>query len=134
MRRLLKQPLTWMVVGEIVVVAALVGVSWHLVAGAGSGAARLILPEPAPSPADTPVPLDPADLAPPADSPPAGRLQPGLNLSAGFWRARLIALNAAEQQVEGLEWMIVHSAMDTVHRYLESVVIPAVEHAEKRGT
>jgi len=42
-------------------------------------------------------------------------------------------LNVAEAQVEALEWRIVHSAMDTVHRYVESVVIPAIERAEGRA-
>jgi hypothetical protein len=56
-----------------------------------------------------------------------------LNVDPDFWRARLAALNEAEQQVEALEWRIVHSALDTIHRYVESVVVPAVEQAEKGG-
>ena len=50
-----------------------------------------------------------------------------------FWRDRLLALNQAEAQFEALEWRIIHSAMDTVQRYVDSVVIPAIERAEKGG-
>jgi hypothetical protein len=34
--------------------------------------------------------------------------------------------------VEAIEWRIVHSALDTMERYIDTVVVPAVEHAEGR--
>ena len=84
------------------------------------------------APAGTGVPQPSAGvLFPPRPAGPS--LLPGLNVDPEFWRARLAALNEAESQVEALEWRIVHSALDTIHRYVESVVVPAVEHAEKGG-
>jgi hypothetical protein len=63
----------------------------------------------------------------------AERQLPGLNLDTAFWRLRLEELNREQAAFELLEWRIVHSAMDTIHRYVESVVVPAVERAEPGG-
>ena len=133
MHRLVRQPITWMVLSEVVVVSSLVAVAWHVFASAGVSdvVAPLVLPATS-SPVDTAVPLPSAGvLLPPSPSSP--RLLPGLNVDPFFWRTRLAALNVAEAQVEAFEWRIVHSAMDTVHRYVESVVIPAIERAEGRA-
>ena len=131
MRRWFRQPIFWMVAAEFVVVGTLVAVAWHEVAAAGQGGAPLILPATS-TPEDTSAPDVPADaLSPPAPS--SIPLLPGLNVDPGFWRQRLAGLNEAEAQFEALEWRIIHSAMDTVRRYVDTVVVPAVERAEKRG-
>ena len=128
MRRFLRRPLTWMILAEFVVVAALVALAWHVLTSANVAAMPLRLPVPA-SPVDTAAPLPSAGvLFPPSPSSP--RLLPGLNVDPWFWRQRLAALNAAETQIEALEWRVVHSALDTMRRYIESVVIPAVQRAE----
>jgi hypothetical protein len=131
MRSFFRQPITWMVTAEVVVVVALAAFAWHEVAGAGSGvAAPLAFPALA-SPQDTtPQPPDDA-LTPPAET--SAPLLPGLNADPAFWRARLAGLNEAEVQFEALEWRIIHSAMDTASRYVRTVVIPAIEHAERGG-
>src|SRR5690348_15750904 len=129
MRRMLRQPIAWMIAAEVVVVTALVGVAWHELAAADGGAAPLILPATS-TPADTSAPDIPADaIAPPAST--TAPLLPGLNIDPAFWREHLIGLNAAEAQFGALEWRIIHSAMDTVQRYVDTVVVPAVERAEK---
>ncbi len=131
MRRFVRRPLTWMVLAEFVVVTALVAVAWHVFATSNLAAVPLVFPTPA-SPVDTAAPVPaPGILFPP--SPSAPRLLPGLNVDPRFWRQRLAALNAAENQIEALEWRVVHSALETMRRYIESVVIPAVEHAEGHG-
>ena len=120
-----------MVAAEIVVVAALGAVAWHELAGVAGGAPPLILPATS-TPADTSAPDIPADaLTPPGAT--SAPLLPGLNVDPAFWREHLVGLNAAEAQFEALEWRIIHSAMDTVQRYVDTVVVPAVERAEKRG-
>lgn len=133
MRRLFEKPLTWMVLAEIVVVVGLVGVAWHMVAGVvRNPVAPLVLPSATAAPEDTAAPdLSPEVLIPPDTA--TVPLLPGLNVDPAFWRVRLAALNEAEAQVEALEWRIVHSAMDTVKRYVDSVVVPAVERAEGRS-
>jgi hypothetical protein len=120
-----------MILAEFMVVTALVAVAWHVLAGANVAAVPLVLRAPA-SPVDTAAPLPSAGvLFPPSPSSP--RLLPGLNVDPWFWRQRLAALNAAETQIEALEWRVVHSALDTMRRYIESVVIPAVQRAEGHG-
>ena len=132
MRRLFVKPLTWMVLAEMVVVVALVGVAWHMVAGvAHDPVAPLVLPSATAAPDDSAAP----DVSPDAVNPPnpsSAPLLPGLNVDPIFWRVRLAALNGAEAQFEALEWRIVHSAMDTIRRYVDSTVVPAVERAEGR--
>jgi hypothetical protein len=129
--RFFRRPIVWMITAEVVVVAALVGVAWHEFAGATGGPAAIILPSESPQ-ADAAQPSIPADaLTPPV--PAANPRLPGLNVDPAFWRERLSGLNQAEAQFEALEWRIVRSAMDTVQRYVDTVVIPAIERAEKQG-
>jgi hypothetical protein len=130
MRNLLRQPLTWMVIAECIVVMLLVIVVWNVVAAASS---QHVIAAPIPavdSPAatvNTPLP-DPAQAARKA----VPAQLPGLNLSAGFWRIRLSQLNREQVFFEQLEWRIVHNAMDVVQGYLETVVVPSIRRAEER--
>jgi hypothetical protein len=123
-----------MVIGEIIVVTALGLVSWHMLAGVAAGGppAPLVIPQATVPPDGGGVPDVPAGVLTPPGSTTAPLL-PGLNVDPAFWRARLAALNEAEAQVEALEWRIVHSALDTIRRYVDSVVLPAVERAESRS-
>jgi len=133
MRRLLAKPLTWMVLAEIVVVAAFVAVAWHMVAGVAHTAVEPVVVRPSTAaPDDGAAPDVSPDLINPPD-PGVAPLLPGLKVDPALWRVRLAGLNEAEAQVEALEWRIVHSAMDTVRRYVDSVVVPAVERAEARS-
>ena len=92
----------------------------------------LVLSQPASSPEDAAAApdLSPEVLVPPGST--SAPLLPGLNVDPAFWRSRLAGLKQAEAQVEALEWRIVHSAMEAVQRYVDSVVVPAVERAEGR--
>ena len=133
MRQLIRKPITWMVAAEIVVVAALVVASWYFLAGArpGSDLPALLLPSSS-EPADSAPSVPPDALVPPQPS--AVPLLPGLNIDPAFWRTRLEALNGAQAQFEQLEWRIVHSAMDAMRRYIETVVLPSIERAESGAT
>jgi hypothetical protein len=131
MHRWFRQPLAWMVAAEVIVVGALVAVAWHEVTAAGQAPAPLILPATS-TPDDTSAPNVPADAVSPPE-PSSLPLLPGLNVDPAFWRERLAGLNEAEAQFEALEWRIIHSAMDTVRRYVDTVVVPAVERAEMGG-
>jgi hypothetical protein len=130
MRQFIRQPLTWMVTGEIVVVAAFVGVCWHLLAAqpAGSDLPALLLPSSSSSADGAESSVPPDALAPPLPS--SVPLLPGLNVDPAFWRKRLGELNGAQAQFEELEWRIVRSAMDSMRRYIETVVLPSIERAE----
>lgn len=128
MRNLLRKPLTWMVIGEVAVVAALFVLAWHLVAGVPAPAFSLPpVTSPSPQAGDASGPVASRVKAQPTQGP----LLPGLNLDASFWRIRLAELNQGQVEFEMLEWRLVHSAMDAAHRYLESVVLPSITRAEK---
>ncbi|OLC24263.1 MAG: hypothetical protein AUG06_03165 [Actinobacteria bacterium 13_1_20CM_2_65_11] len=127
MHRFLRAPLTWMIVAECAVVGALTLIAWHTLAGAtGPGSDPLLLPPTAAAPAEDALP---AAGVPVVGAPSRGPL-PGLNLGAGFWRLRLGRLNRDEAAFEALEWRITHAVMEAAHDYLETVVLPAVRHAE----
>jgi hypothetical protein len=132
MRNLFKNPLTWMILCESAVVAALILVAWHWIAAAqGLPSTALPLAPSSPSSAQDPA----AQASPVVPNPTASvvRQLPGLNVDPAFWRSRLLDLNRDEAAFEVLEWKIVHSAMDTIQRYTESVVIPSVEAAVRAG-
>jgi hypothetical protein len=130
MRNLIRQPLTWMVIAECIVVTLLMVLVWNLVASAAqhTGVAPVQAMD---------VPAQ-SQSSPPADLPepvrPAGRVQlPGLNFDPSFWRARLSQLNREQVGLEQLEWRIVHGAMDAARRYVETVVLPSIVRAERVG-
>ena len=129
MRNLIRSPLTWMVIAEFVVVGALVAVAWNVLDNLARPALASPVQLPA-SPGDASSPL--SDLSQTGRPGPHGPL-PGLNLDSTFWRVRLAQLNSDQVIFEQLEWRIIHSAMDALHRYLETVVLPAIRAAEHAG-
>lgn len=127
MRNFLRTPLTWLVVAEFVVVGALIVLAWNAIAGIAHPAfasPTLQLPGTGASVEDTPLP----DL-PSVTKANTGPL-PGLNLDSVFWRSRLAQLNQDQVYFEQLEWRIVHSALTAAERYVQAVVIPAIQRAE----
>ena len=129
MRKLIRTPLTWMVIAELIVVAALVVVAWNVVAAAVRPATAVPAPSVPDASADTPSPSP--DLFP-STGPQGPAPLPGLNLNSDFWRKRLDQLNQDQVFFEQLEWRVVHSAVDAMQRYLDTVVVPAVRRAERR--
>jgi hypothetical protein len=129
MRNLLRQPLTWMVIAECVVVALLILVVWNVVATAAVQHAAAAPAQAIDSPAaasDSPLP----EVSVGAGQ--ARQVQlPGLNVDAGFWRSRLTQLNREQVFFEQLEWRIVRNAMDAAQGYLETVVLPSITRAER---
>lgn len=129
MRNLIRQPLTWMVIAECVVVALLIAVVWSVVAAAAGQHPRAAPVTAVDAPAvasDSPLP----DLTGSAGQATPVQL-PGLNLDARFWRVRLQQLNADQVFFEQLEWRVVRSAMGAAQGYLETVVLPSVTRAER---
>jgi hypothetical protein len=129
MRTLLRKPLTWMVLAECAVMVALLVVGWRIVVGATSGAIDSSwLPPALDQPAASPPLLSPIVPTPAGHGP-----LPGLNVDPSFWQKRLADLNRDTSSVEALEWRIAHAVMTTARGYLETVILPAVERAERRA-
>ena len=128
MRNLLRQPLSWMVIAECIVITVFLVIVWSVMTASATqqaGSAPIQALE-APTKASA-VPL--LDLTKVARVGPRALL-PGLNLDSSFWRVRLGQLNQEQVLFEQLEWRIVHSATDAMQRYLETVVVPSVLRAE----
>ncbi|HKC19072.1 MAG TPA: hypothetical protein VKE27_05510 [Candidatus Dormibacteraeota bacterium] len=129
MRNLVRSPLAWLVAAEFVVVVALVAVAWNVVASANRPApppvagAELATDDPA-----TDVPQLPQINASSGHGP-----LPGLAVDPAFWRERLGQLNGDQAFLEQLEWQIVHSAEAAAAQYVETVVLPAIQRAERAG-
>ena len=128
MRRFIRSPLTWLVAAELVVVGAMVAVTWALLAPSLRPAAGSPV-QAAPAVAGTDEPPLP-DVPGLSGNGARGPL-PGLNLSPAFWRARLIEINREQTLVAKLEWRLVHAAMTAAESYVKEVVLPAIRHAER---
>src|ERR1700682_2594791 len=131
MRKLLRKPLTWIVIGECLVIGVLLVLVWNAVAASVTRHAIGTQVQAAEAPARTP--LSPLPDVVPATKPAHKAQLPGLNLDAGFWRDRLSQLNREQVILEQIEWRIVHNAMDVIHRYLETVVLSSITRAERRS-
>jgi hypothetical protein len=132
MRRLVRNPLTWMVVAELVVVTVLVLMAWSAIAQAArpaTGSSGLYVGAPAAGDAASPIPSLPA-----VNKPGSNVVRPGLNVDPAFWLNRLQGLNRDQVYFEQLEWRLVHTGMDAAQRYLETVVLPSVRNAERAGS
>ena len=131
MRNLLRKPLSWIVIGECLVVAVLLVIVWNAVAASvtrhASGAQVQALEVPTQT-FSSPLP-ELARVTKPAPKPQL----PGLNLDSTFWRNQLSQLNREQAILEQIEWGIVHNAMIVVRRYLETVVLPSISRAEHRS-
>ena len=130
MPHLIRTPLAWLVIAEFVVVGALVMLVWSALGAAGNpvlASPSTQQPGPSADPAASPVPGQPG-----VTRPSQGPL-PGLNTNSVFWRVRLAELNREQVYFEQLEWQVVHSAMDAMQRYLDTVVIPSIQRAERAG-
>jgi len=128
MRNLIRNPLTWMVAAELVVVSALILLAWNAIAAAArpvAAAPPVALAAPDASATDSPLPALPSIPAPSTGP------RPGLNVDPAFWLSRLQALNQDQVYFEQLEWRLVHTSMDAAQRYLETVVLPSVRQAER---
>jgi hypothetical protein len=128
MLKWIRNPLTWMVLAEMVVVSLLIAAAWNVI----GTAAKPALASPNlqwPGTSSDPTPLGAADLSG-RKSDQRGPL-PGLNLDSSFWQQRLRDLNRDQAYFERLEWRIVHASMESLRRYLEAVVLPSIRHAER---
>jgi hypothetical protein len=127
-RNLIRSPLTWAVLAEMVVVGALLVVAWNIVGSAAhSGVALPAVAAPDGGTADDNPPLP--DIPAVTGQGDRGPM-PGLNVSSAFWRHELARLNRDQAAFAQLEWKLVRAGMSAVRDYVEGVVLPAVRRAE----
>ena len=126
MRRLFRKPLTWLVLAEALVVTALVGFAWSVYSAPGGPPP--ILPAIARPLAQTSprIPSSGLPVPKPKPSPSLGRPIP----APGLLPSDLAGLNRDQADWERAEAGIVAALMSAARRYLDAVVLPAVERAE----
>ena len=128
MRTLFRNPLTWMVLAEVVIVTALLMLAWNAMASVTKPALASPVVSDRGAADHSPSPLPDRPVITKPDS--AARAA-GLNDDPVFWLSRLQALNRDQVHFEQVEWRLVHSATDAAQRYLETVVLPSVLQAER---
>jgi hypothetical protein len=138
--RVLNKPLLIMFVLEALLVAGLGAAAWAVWQGRQE-APRSAPPSPAPAPREAglrPPKLSPGQSPPPSASPPpksaAPGPTPGFRTDADFLTRQLGDLNRDQAAFEDIEWRLVKGAMQGVKAYIEKVVVPAVERAQRRTT
>jgi hypothetical protein len=134
--RVLNKPLLIMFVLETLLVAGLGVAAWAFwqsrqesprPASAAPAPREAGLRPPRPSPGQPP----PASASPPPKSAVPGPT-PGYRTDADFLTRQLRDVNRDQAALEDGEWRLVRSAMQGVKGYIERVVVPAVERAERR--
>lgn len=133
--RHLRRPLLIAVVAEALLVAACLGVGWHIwqsrlgsppAADGGPSPVRSSDPSRLPTPHASPPASRPATPA----SVPAGPV-PGIRTDPAFLERQLRDLNRDQASLEDTEWRVIMAAIEAMRAYLERVVLPAVERAQR---
>jgi hypothetical protein len=133
---IVRRPLTWLVAGEILLVAALAFAAWHVhqarSAAQAPPAADVLAPRERPelSPIAPGVRPTIGLLASPQPSPTGPR--PALATDAGFLAGQARAINRDQAAWEGVQWELVRAAMQAGRDYIDKVVLPAVLQAERK--
>lgn len=129
--RFLARPFTWLVLAEVLLVAALGLATWHVVSTHLPATPRL---------AD--LGQLPSSLIPVVDSPPSAPTAlatptprglgptPGLAMSSAFFDSELRTLNRDQAAWEQSEWTILDAGLRFARAYIESVVLPGIRSAE----
>ncbi|MGH7904248.1 MAG: hypothetical protein ACREPA_09010 [Candidatus Dormibacteraceae bacterium] len=132
-----RKPLAVLICAEIAVGAALVTVAWRVIAGvehprrapvaaAQRGTPTGAAPAPGSGPATGSAPFLPA--LPAAGSRPS---RAHLATDRGFMRGQLSGINREQSAWAKAEWGIIDAVLGAARRYIEGVVVPAVERSER---
>ena len=129
MSKIVRSPLTWAVLAEMVVVGVLLVLAWNAIGSAARSGVSLPVvsaPDTAAAQGESALPDIPTVTGQGSRGP-----MPGLNVSSVFWRQRVAELNRDQVVFVELEWRVVHAAMGAARDYVEGVVLPAIRKAER---
>ena len=140
MRRLLSAPLTYLVLGEALVLVALGIAGWQLlphprVPSTAQAGTQPAAPEAQPDPVETiePAPLPTVPVSRPHPSPTAGAgsaTTPSFTDPA-YWTGRLGHLNSDQAQLQQMQWNVIQAVEAAAEGYLRDVVLTAVARAQR---
>ena len=129
---LFRPPLCWLALAELLIVGVLVAVLWHAwearqpPPSVAAAPPRALVPGSGRRPSAPPTVL-PTNLAPPAGP------TPGIRTDADFLARQMNELNRVEGAFAEVEWRATRATADAIQHYLDHVVLPAVERAERGG-
>jgi hypothetical protein len=133
---LFRPPLCWLALAELLIVGVLVAVLWHTwearrpPQAVAAAPPRALAPGPGqqsqPQPSAAPSVL-PTNLAPRAGP------TPGIRTDPDFLARQMNELNRVEAAFAEVEWRATKATADGIQQYLDHVVLPAVERAERGG-
>jgi hypothetical protein len=132
LRSRIRQPLIWMILAEVVLVVAFLLVAWRLWDDRQRTAAgpRPTLPSHGP-PRSSRSPAVGATQPVIAPTPAPRAPVPGVSSDPAFMARQMQGLNQETSAIEGVEWEAARTVMQWTRWYLDHVVLPAVERAEK---
>jgi len=128
-----RRPLAWLILLEALLVAALAAATYHVLS---------TRPAPPPAVAAAPAPAGGTPAAPkPKPPPPAPQAltpqhpklgpPPGFNLDPAFWGGQLQRINQDQRALAELQLKAAGAVTAWVRAYVEHVLVPAVQEAEK---
>ncbi|HEY4025549.1 MAG TPA: hypothetical protein VGO86_03880 [Candidatus Dormibacteraeota bacterium] len=133
----LRPPLVWLVTAEVVLIAIMGSVAWHVwqehAPAAQVSAGVPPSPAPSPRPASRPVsrPRAQPSSSPAPGATPLARPTPGIRTDPDFVSRQLVELNRVETTFADLEWRVTRAVVDAIQHYLEGVVLPSIERSER---
>jgi hypothetical protein len=128
----MRRPLAWLILLEVVMVAALAATTYHLLTTRTGTPTAAVAPATTQNPTPTKWPATPASAPPPAaPTPHPLGPPPGLNFDPAFWSGQLDRINQDQHLLEQLQWRLTAAVTDWLRAYVNQVLVPAVEQAEK---
>jgi hypothetical protein len=129
LRSLIRQPITWIVVAEVVLVLGFLLAAWRLWEDR-QRVATVPVPIPVPSsPRHVPATSPPQPVLAPTPTP--YRPGPGVSSDPAFIARQIQALNKDASAAEAAEWEVARSVMEWARRYFDNSVLPRVEQAAR---
>jgi len=125
----MRRPLAWLILLEVVVVAALAATTYHLLTTRTGTPAAAIADSGAPTKPKL-TPAAPPTMPAAVPTPHLLRPPPGRNFDPAFWSGQLDRINQDQHLLEQLQWRLTAAVTDWLRAYVNQVLIPAVEHAE----
>jgi hypothetical protein len=127
-----RPPLVWLLVAESLLIAALGLVTWQVWQHRVAPVATAVMPRaPAPPPGTARGRVPAAPTQAPVAGAPHPAPTPGLRTDGAFLSRELVELNQVEATFEKLEWRVTSAIADGMQRYVDGVVLPSIDRAER---
>ncbi len=128
----MRRPLAWLILLEIVLVAALAAATYQVIATRWHSPHAIAAAPSTPAPAAKPATPRSAPPRAPAPAPTLKGPAPGLSTDAAFWNRQLQRVNGDQAALAGLQARAARAVTDWVRAYVDGVLLSVVRAAEKQ--